>query len=413
MNLVNKLLISSEDKNDDSEIKLQKKILVLSSLLIATFGAFWGLIYFIYGEVRSAYIPWTYSILSLTSIAVYFTFHKYKLFRFLQLLLPLLLPLFLMISLGDFHYSSAVILWSFTCPLGAFLFLSRKKAILWFVAYIAVVVIGFIFEGTMKPSGTLTPLLIKLFYVMNIVGVSTVVFILLSYFLAQKNTITKLLEIEREKSEELLLNILPKQIADILKSGSRTIADEYQNVSILFADIVNFTPLSQKCKPKELVQMLNEVFSYFDELVEKYDVEKIKTIGDCYMVASGIPQSRNDHAFALVSLALDIQKHFRGNKYNRTKISFRIGINSGPVVAGVIGKKKFIYDLWGDAVNTASRMESNGEKDMIQITKSTYELIKNDFVCKSKGFIDVKGKGQLAVWHVLKPVQVKSQVILQ
>jgi len=321
----------------------------------------------------------------------------------LQLLLPLLLPLFLMISLGDFHYSSAVILWSFTSPLGAFLFLSRKKAIPWFAAYIAVLMIGFVFQGTVKPAGTLPPLLINIFYIMNIMAVTSVVFILLSYFIGQKNKIMELLEIEKEKSENLLLNILPKEIADILKGGSDTIADEYQNVSILFADIANFTPLSEKRKPKEIVKMLNQVFSYIDVLVEKYDLEKIKTIGDCYMVASGIPRPRKDHAHALVAMALDIQDHFENKKYVNEKIIFRIGINSGPVVAGVIGKKKFIYDLWGDAVNTASRLESSGKKGMIQITKSTHELIKHDFVCKSIGFINVKGKGRMQVWHVFKP----------
>lgn len=208
------------------------------------------------------------------------------------------------------------------------------------------------------------------------------------------------LRIEQEKSENLLLNILPKDIAELLKKKPDSIAEQYSEASILFADVVDFTPMSSQMKPIELVGLLNQVFSQFDDLVEKYDLEKIKTIGDCYMVASGVPRPRQDHARAITCLALDMQEIVKKSEYFGRKLIFRIGINSGPVVAGVIGRKKFIYDLWGDAVNTASRMESNGTGGLVQITKETYDLINEDFLCESRGVIKVKGKGELPVWFV-------------
>jgi class 3 adenylate cyclase len=209
------------------------------------------------------------------------------------------------------------------------------------------------------------------------------------------------LRIEQEKSENLLLNILPKDIAELLKKKPDSIAEQYGEASILFADVVDFTPMSSQMKPIELVELLNQVFSQFDDLVEKYDLEKIKTIGDSYMVAAGVPRPRPDHAQAIVLLALDMQAAVAERKFGERQLSFRIGINSGPVVAGVIGRKKFIYDLWGDTVNLASRMESHGQKGAIQITRNTYELIKDEFVCEAKGRVKVKGADELEVWHVI------------
>ena len=163
---------------------------------------------------------------------------------------------------------------------------------------------------------------------------------------------------------------------------------------------VNFTPMSATMTPTELVELLNDVYSYFDTLVEKYDLEKIKTIGDCYMVAAGVPRRRDDHATILTQLALDIRDYVSRHKFRGRQLAFRIGINSGSLVAGVIGRKKFIYDLWGDAVNTASRMESHGAGGLVQITEDTYNLVKNDFNCESRGKIDVKGKGEINAWYV-------------
>ena len=159
--------------------------------------------------------------------------------------------------------------------------------------------------------------------------------------------------------------------------------------------------MAAKMTPLQLIDLLNEVFQCFDDLVEKYDLEKIKTIGDCYMVASGVPRPRPDHAIALVNLALDMQTAVAERRFGGRQLTFRIGINSGPVVAGVIGRKKFIYDLWGEPVNMASRMESHGRSRRVQITRNTYELVADWFECEALGLIDVKGAGPTEVWQVI------------
>jgi len=203
-------------------------------------------------------------------------------------------------------------------------------------------------------------------------------------------------------ADELLVNILPHVVAKKLKYAPAQVIAEYRaDTSILFADIVSFTPLSAGLVPIELVKLLNSVFSYFDTLTDKYGVEKIKTIGDCYMVAAGVPTERVNHAEVLTRLALEMREYVSSHDFQGKRLSLRIGINSGAVVAGVIGYRKFAYDLWGDAVNTASRMESHGQPNVIQITGSTYELIKEAFVCQPQGCIDVKGKGEMPVWHVV------------
>ena len=207
------------------------------------------------------------------------------------------------------------------------------------------------------------------------------------------------LRIEQEKSERLLLNILPKAIADRLKQGQNTIADSFPEATILFADLVGFTRLSSQITPAELVRILNEIFSAFDRLVEKHGLEKIKTIGDSYMVGAGLPTPRPDHAEAVAEMALDIVDEMsRFNKINGSPLSMRIGINTGPVVAGVIGTKKFTYDLWGDTVNIASRMESSGVSSCIQVTEATYQKLKDKYVLIRRGSIAVKGKGEMTTY---------------
>jgi len=178
------------------------------------------------------------------------------------------------------------------------------------------------------------------------------------------------------------------------------IADHFDDVSVLFADVVGFTPMSAQMSPAELVAMLDDLFARFDQLVEEAGLEKIKTIGDCYMVAAGIPRPRDDHAQALVSLALRMQDVVRDEDFRGRRLRLRIGINSGSVIAGVIGRRKFSYDLWGDVVNTASRMESHGVPGEVQLTDSTRLLVEDDFDCTSRGTIDISGKGELSVWLV-------------
>jgi class 3 adenylate cyclase len=217
----------------------------------------------------------------------------------------------------------------------------------------------------------------------------------------QEQAYLEQLRAEREKSERLLLNILPKSIADRLKQGESTIADGFSDATVLFADLADFTRLSSHVPAAELVRMLNEIFSKFDWLAELHHLEKIKTIGDAYMVAGGLPTARPDHAEAIAEMALDMLKVVtRLDSGDARRFSVRIGISSGPVVAGIIGSKKFIYDLWGDTVNIASRMESLGQLGAIQVSETTYEHLKNKYALERRGKIEVKGKGKMTTYFL-------------
>jgi class 3 adenylate cyclase len=211
------------------------------------------------------------------------------------------------------------------------------------------------------------------------------------------------LQAERANSDRLLLNVLPKAVADRLKQGERTIVDSFRDATVVFADIVGFTSFSANMAPSRTVQLLNDLFSGFDKLAETYQLEKIKTIGDSYMVVGGIPTPDPEHAERCAWMALDmleVLQHF--NRRNSIDLSLRVGLNSGPVVAGIIGTKKFSYDLWGDTVNVASRMESQGQPGMIQVSASTHALLAGRFVFEDRGTIEVKNRGMMATYRLIR-----------
>jgi guanylate cyclase len=389
------------DPNDSDEVRVQKSSLVLGASMFIIAGALWGILYFVFGQTIAGAIPFSYAVISFFSILLFHFTRRYRFFLFSQLLLILILPFLLMIALGGFVNSSGVILWSVICPLVALIFEKPAKALRWLAAYLCLIAISGFLEFHPLVNSPLSPTLRTIFFVMNVGAVSTIAVTLLAYFVSQKNLLFELLQNEQTKSENLLLNILPKEIAAILKNESRTIADQFAEASVLFADMVGFTPLSAQLPPVEMVELLNEAFSFFDSLLDKYNVEKIRTIGDSYMVASGVPRQRSDHAQALVRMALEMRDYVAEHQFhNGRRVSFRIGINSGSMIGGVIGRRKFVYDVWGDAVNIASRMESHGLGGAVQITQATYELIKDEFICEPRGTVNVKGKGEMEVWLV-------------
>ena len=211
----------------------------------------------------------------------------------------------------------------------------------------------------------------------------------------------ELVEREREKSERLLLNILPSAIAGRLKGGEKSIANGHEIVSVMFADLCGFTALSRKTTPADLVSMLNGIFTAFDHIVEKRGVEKIKTIGDCYMLVGGIPLHRDDHAAAVAECALEMIDALAAlNRETGTELQMRVGIHTGPVVAGVIGKIKFTYDLWGDTVNVASRMESSGQPGRIHLSEQTAEQLQGRFLLEDRGFVECKGLGAVKTFFL-------------
>lgn len=222
---------------------------------------------------------------------------------------------------------------------------------------------------------------------------------MMEYYVRKNFFQDQLLAEERDKAERLLLNILPQPIAERLKQEQITIADHFAEATILFADIVGFTPLAAQLSAPEVVNLLNNIFSAFDRLADQHGLEKIKTIGDAYMLAGGLPTPCANHAEAVAEMALDMQQEIaRFSQESDNPINIRIGINTGPVVAGVIGLKRFIYDLWGDTVNTASRMESHGIPNCIQVSQSTYERLRDKYVFEERGVIAVKGKGEMLTY---------------
>ncbi|MBI2505384.1 MAG: adenylate/guanylate cyclase domain-containing protein [Candidatus Latescibacteria bacterium] len=392
------------DPNDSDEVRLQRILMVTSVMVGFIVILLWGVVYWLFNEPQAAVLMGVHGVLSFVSLLL-FSFNRQspRMFYFCQHIIVFVMPVLVMLVLGGIVNSSLMIAWPLLAPIGMLVWSTTSEAMRWFVGYIALVILSIIVQPYLR-SGNNLPLAVQdVLWGMNLIAPPGFIFFVLRYFVSRKDRFFQLLRQEQEKSETLLLNILPKEIAAALKNERRTIADQYDGVSILFADIVNFTPMSAQMTPTGLVDLLNEVFSAFDALAEKYKLEKIKTIGDCYMVASGVPRPALDHAKVLTHLALDMRDFVYSHTFNGQRLTFRIGLNSGPVVAGVIGRNKFIYDLWGDAVNTASRMESHGVSGVIQITEATYELIKDDFTCELQGLIKVKGKGEMKVWHVLAP----------
>jgi guanylate cyclase len=295
---------------------------------------------------------------------------------------------------GGLAASGTNFVWGFVGVLAAVVVFRDRRAGIWLAVFVALVIATqALADDTagrydLPNPGSTTA--------MNLAIVGIFIFAILIYFIRQRDEL-------QEESEALLRNVLPDEIAARLRRSDDMIADFFEEASILFADVVGFTPMSAEMTPSETVELLNEVFSVFDDLVEQAGLEKIKTVGDEYMVAAGVPHPRQDHAAALAALAIAMREHVATNEIRGKNLTFRIGINSGPVVAGIIGQRKFAYDLWGDAVNTASRMESHGTGGKIQISEATYRLIGDRFVCEPRGEIDIKGKGSVPVWYLERP----------
>lgn len=389
-------------EGDSAELRLQKALLVGGSLMILPAALLWGVLYLLYGEIWAAGVTLGYAAITILGIVYLADTGRKRLFAFVQLLCTLILPLLLTVLLGGVVNSSAVILGALMCPLGALLYYSLPSANRWFVAYVVVVTLAGVLDTIVQRTNGLPTWLIVILFVLNVSMVSALAFFMLNIFIRQRDRAMMLLRREQEKSEGLLLNVLPEKIAILLKEEHDSIAERFEVVSVFFADVVGFTQLSAEHDPVELLDALNEVFNYFDTVVVKHGLEKIRTMGDNYMVASGVPTPRPDHAHVLATAALEMMEYVTHcPSFLARRLRFRGGINAGPVVAGIIGHTKFHYDVWGDPVNVAARMEAHGEPGRIQIGRDFYVLIKDDFVCEPRGRIVVKGKGEMETWFLI------------
>jgi len=383
---------------DSDALRVRKAVLVLSSTLMASLALIWVVTYAVLGRWGSAAIPFAYQVATAISVFTFARTRRYVLFRRSQLFMSLMLPFALQWSLGGFEISAAVCLWGITSPLGALLFAGGRQSVPWFLGFVGLVALSAALDTTLADGATALPRgVVVTFFALNIVGVATTAYALLQYFVRAR-------ERALAESERLLLNVLPEPVAARLKKQPGIIADDCASVTVLFADLVGFTPLSERLSATELVALLDRVFASWDDIATRHGVEKIKTIGDAYMVAGGIPLPRDDHAEAIAEMALAMGPALaRCTAGTGQPVEVRIGIDSGPVVAGVIGRAKFIYDLWGDTVNTASRMESHAQAGTINVTERAYERLRHRYDLRPRGVIDVKGKGPMSSYMLVGP----------
>lgn len=389
----------------DSDVSLSRSILTL--LLIAETMVCFLWIYTLSGLGEGyafmASIPYLYIVISYVSLFIFYRFEKYEYFVFIQLLMLLVMPFFMQWAIGGFIASSGMAIWSILSPVGALMILRSKQSTPWFILFLGLVLLSWVFDAQFAANALPLPAITRnLLFVINLTGVASIIYIVTRYFQSQKQLVMDDLAEERQRSDRLLLNILPEKIAQRLKQNDLMIAEAFDEATILFADLIDFTTISAQMPPSHLISFLNQIFSAFDQLAEKYGVEKIKTIGDAYMVVGGVPEKTDKHASAIALLALEMVKTLR--QLSQTldlNLNMRIGINTGPVVAGVIGNTKFSYDLWGDAVNVASRMEHHAGENKILVSQYTFERLKDQFVFGNMMVLSVKGKGEVRAYELV------------
>lgn len=389
------LMSAGMQPDDNEEERLQKALLSLLAFLGFIAGICLGA-HDVYNRYPTMGITtFSYSLVTLIGFIHLKITRKYRLFRFTQLAFVLTMPFIAQMTHGGFHLSGSAIIWSMGAPICAVLFHGPRPAIKWFFAYAVLVLTCVLFDKQAAEAEAVKMLTGSAwFFAGHMLGISFILFLLVQFF-------TYRIRSEQKRSEALLLNILPAPIAERLKHDQELIADKFSEASILFADIVGFTEFSGRLSPDAVLEILNGVFSRFDELAERHGLEKIKTIGDAYMVVEGLPEPGKNKFGAILRMALDMQKAIEDlNRDAEVELSLRIGIHSGPVIAGVIGIKKFIYDLWGDAVNIASRMESTGIAGEIQVSEATYSKYSGCFNFVSRGLIPVKGKGEMHTYFL-------------
>ena len=383
--------------SDSDVVRLEKTTIFMVASLCCSAGVLWALMYaLVFGWSLTTFLPLLFTAIVGTTLVVSHITKNHYYAVYAQIICIIYITTLIQWSIGGIFDSGFVMTWAFCGPIVALIFFSPRISFVWFALYLLNVMVTVIFNDFFASKGYDVANSTRLiFFIMNLGISSLVVFLFASYFVSIATT-------ERRRSDTLLFNMLPKEIASRLKAGEGTIADPIEAASVLFIDMVGSTPLFAEISPEAAVNWLNEIFSMFDRLVEKHGLEKIQTVGDSYMVAAGVPLQMPNHAQACAALALDmIDSLERQTPRNGKRMAFRFGIHSGPLVAGVIGEQKYQYNLFGDTVNIASRMESHGESGKVQVSATTHALIKDEFECLSRGTQLIKGKGEMKTWFVV------------
>jgi class 3 adenylate cyclase len=408
--LIARLGDAAIDANDSEEMKLRKTLLIFASGLMNIAAILWLAIYWWMGLKLSTTIPLGFQILSALVVVIYLRTRNFDFFRLAQLSLFLFFPFIIQWSIGSFVSSSGIALLAILAPIGAMICYGPRESIPWFFAYVVLTIMSGAFDfflATGEDYGI--PLrTVAVFFVMNFTIISTMVYLLLRHFVQERNRYEnqlaeqhELVRVEREKSERLLVSILPTHIAERLKLQPGTIADGFADVSVMFADVVNFTRLAEELTPNQVVSFLDVVFTRFDKLTEKYGLDKIKTIGDAYMVVGGLAGNRLNYADNVADMVLEMMELTQTDaQLRRLAVQLHIGIATGPAIAGVIGATRFIYDLWGDTVNLASRLTAEAAGGMILVDKTTYRRLGQRYSFEEPRTIAIKGKGETTVYRL-------------
>jgi class 3 adenylate cyclase len=396
---------------DTQEDKLRKSLLIFASAFMTFAVMLWLAIYWMMGVNFSSNVPLAYQAVSVASLYYYMRTKNFAVLRFIQLGLFLFAPFIMQWSMGSSVTSSGVTLWALLSPIGALVVSGWRESIPWFFAYIVLTVVSGFFDYYLGNGGSsgIPMNTIGLFFALNFAAMSSILYFLVRHFVIETEKIKSQLDLqhallaeEQKKSERVLFNVLPSNIAQRLKSNEGLIADGYADVTVMFADLVNFTQLTEQMSPEQMVGLLNTVFSGFDELSEKYGLEKIKTIGDAYMVVGGLTREQPEYAADVANMALEMIEFVdRHPLLVKRSLGVHIGIATGPVVAGVIGTKRFIYDLWGDTVNIASRLTDDARQGQILVDKLTYNRLRHDYLFEPPSVLNVKGKGEMTSYRMI------------
>ncbi len=389
---------------DDAELRIRKRVGTGAVFALLVFGLAWLVTAIVPLRPAQLAVSTCFFTGTLVSLIGFIRTRNFERFAWWELVVGLAASAGGQVALGGFATSSGSIVWGVVAPVAAVLFFGPRRAMRWFVAYLVLIALMVVLDPFIQDTVP-TPYALSLwFWAVNTAGPVTISFLMIRYVDHERR-------IAQARSQELLLNVLPAPIADRLQAGEGVIAEQHAAVSVLFADVVDFTPYAEVTPPTEVVRLLNDIFSDFDTLADRFGMEKIKTIGDAYMAVAGVPASREDHADCALRMAIAmLQTVGRHHDASGHAVTLRIGIASGPVVAGVIGRRKFIYDLWGDTVNTASRMESSGAPGCIQVTGVTRDLLTTRYPFTRRENVPIKGKGTMTTF-LLDPAAVTDTAV--
>lgn len=382
---------------DDASTRVSKTVLTQTALITVAIVLPWPVVYYVIGIPRAAAIPTFYMVASLLGVWHLARSRNDRMLRYSQLGMFLVLPPLVHITLGGFANSSGVVVFASFVGVAALSFAGVTRPGWWFAAFAGILFILVPFDATLRAGAPDIPdAVITTFFAVNIASTALINFLALAAYVRARDRLTAQVAEERARADEILRNVLPGTIADRLKAGEHPIADRFDMVGVMIADIVGFTELSEEMTADKLVDGLNGLFGRFDAAAKALGVEKVKTIGDAYMAITGAPDPHLDLA-GLAELALRIRDEARDHLFGgQHRVAVRIGIDAGPVVAGVIGESRFLYDVYGDTVNTASRMESQGAPDRIQVTAPAAALIGERFAFSEPRIVEIKGKGPIS-----------------